>query len=196
MSEVNNPKKALMTKQFCKVYLPNCFGFLSALVMMLPMFIVLPLTLLFFSTKAQAANSPAQPMHIVVQINIVSSCTVSATDLNFGVYNSSAVSDVNTSLSVLCTSNTPYTIGLDAGLSSIGGNVSTRRMLAGSNALNYSLYQNASRTSVWGDTVGTNTLSSTGTGTSQSFSVYGRIFSNQLSPVGSYSDRITVKVSF
>jgi len=176
--------------------LPNCFGFLSALVMMLPMFIVLPLTLLFFSTKAQAANSPAQPMHIVVQINIVSSCTVSATDLNFGVYNSSAVSDVNTSLSVLCTSNTPYTIGLDAGLSSIGGNVSTRRMLAGSNALNYSLYQNASRTSVWGDTVGTNTLSSTGTGTSQSFSVYGRIFSNQLSPVGSYSDRITVKVSF
>ena len=66
----------------------------------------------------------------------------------------------------------------------------------GANRLNYSLFSNTARTTNWGDTVGTDTVPATGTGAAQTFSVFGRIPGSQPQPPGTYSDTITVTLTF
>jgi spore coat protein U-like protein len=70
-------------------------------------------------------------------------------------------------------------------------------MVSGGNTLNYSLFSNAGRTTNWGNNIGTDTVAGTGTGALQTLTVYGRIPASQTTaPVGSYSDTITVTVTF
>jgi spore coat protein U-like protein len=63
-------------------------------------------------------------------------------------------------------------------------------------SLNYALYSDSARTLNWGETDGTDTVDSTGTGANQSFTVYGRVAASQNVPQGSYSDTITITVNF
>jgi spore coat protein U-like protein len=51
-------------------------------------------------------------------------------------------------------------------------------------------------TSNWGQTVGTDTVSSTGTGAVQSFTVYGQVPAQSTPAPGAYSDTITVTVTY
>jgi spore coat protein U-like protein len=132
---------------------------------------------------------------VTINMNVVTSCTVSASALNFGTYTSSSASDVNTTVSVLCSFGTAYNVGLDAGLGA-GATVANRKVTSGANLLNYSLYQDAARTVVWGNTNGSNTLSGTGSGVTQALTVYGRVFSGQSAALGNYQDTITVTVYF
>ena len=60
--------------------------------------------------------------------------------------------------------------------------------------LNYQLYSDSARGTVWDNVTGT-TL--TGSGIAQGLTVYGRLPGGQLSaPAGAYSDTITATVSF
>jgi len=134
-----------------------------------------------------------------VSAHVVSSCEVIAGDLNFGDYNPVAAANVDaaTTLSVTCTNGTGYNVGLDLGLGA-GASTATRYMVdAGAvHALGYTLYQNAGRTTLWGATVGSNTLAGAGTGSAATIDVFGRIPMNQTVPSGNYSDTITVSVTW
>ena len=127
-------------------------------------------------------------------------CTVSSTNLAFGSFSpltDSAV-DSTATITVTCNKSIPYTIGLSPGSS---GTYSPRRMTNGGNQLAYNLYSDAGYSQVWGNGTGG---SSTVSGTiplrfdSTDHTVYGRIpLSTQRSAVvGSYSDSITVTVTF
>jgi spore coat protein U-like protein len=96
---------------------------------------------------------------------------------------------------VQCTNTTPFNIGLNAGTAT-GATVTTRKMTSGSNTINYSLFRDAGMTSNWGQTVGTDTVSSTGTGAVQSFTVYGQVPAQSTPAPGAYSDTITVTVTY
>lgn len=136
---------------------------------------------------------------ITVKIAVQHSCTVSPATLAFGNYTSeaSAALDAVVNIHVTCTNTTSYKVGLDAGLGPFA-TVSIRKMTAGSSALNYSLYQNAGRTIIWGNTTTgtTNTVSGTGTGTPQQLPVYGRVFPEQVVTAGTYNDRVTIMIYF
>src|ERR1043165_2431993 len=95
---------------------------------------------------------------MTVQMTITATCTVnSATSLNFGTQGIlSANVDQTSTIQVTCTNTTPYNIGLDAGTGT-GATVATRKMTSGANTVNYTLYSNSGRTTVWGNTVGTDT---------------------------------------
>ncbi|MFC7048730.1 Csu type fimbrial protein [Emcibacter nanhaiensis] len=142
--------------------------------------------------KADTATTTFQ-----VTSTVISSCGVSASDLAFGDYDIVAGTAIagSTTVSVTCSSGTAYEIGLDAGLGA-GATVTTRKMTNGGNTLSYSLYSDVSHTTVWGETTGVDTLSSSGTGAAQNFTVYGLINASQSVPTGSYSDTITVTVTF
>ena len=104
--------------------------------------------------------------------------------------------DRQADIAVQCTNNTTFNVGLDAGAGS-GATVTTRKMTSGAAAtINYSLYTDAGRTTVWGNTVGTNTVSSSGTGMSQTFTVYGRVPPQTTPAPGTYTDTITVTVTY
>ncbi|WP_363799605.1 spore coat U domain-containing protein [Lysobacter firmicutimachus] len=101
--------------------------------------------------------------------------------------------DQTTSIGLVCTGRTPWQIGLNNGLHA-SGNV--RRMANGSGQfVPYELYRDGGRSQRWGNTLNSDTLSGTGSGTGQSLTVYGRV-APQTATVGSYSDTITVLVTY
>ena len=130
-----------------------------------------------------------------VMVNVPASCSVAASNLNFGNYNMVQL-DATTTVSTTCTSGSPYNIGLNQGVAA-GATVANRMMSGpGANRLNYSLFSNDGRTINWGNTVGTDTVAATGTGAAQTFTVFGRIPGSQPRPPGTYSDMITVTLTF
>ena len=49
---------------------------------------------------------------------------------------------------------------------------------------------------MWGNTVGTNTIAGTGSGGSQSYTVYGRVPPQTTPAAATYTDTITVTVTY
>lgn len=127
--------------------------------------------------------------------NVVSTCTVSANTMNFGTAGvlSSNVDTTNT-ISVNCNSGLPYQIGLDNGLT--GSSPILRRMTNGGESVTYGIYRNSARTQSWGDTVGTNTVGSVGTGLIQNFTAYGRVPVQPTPSAGTFTDTIVVTVTY
>ena len=132
-----------------------------------------------------------------VQLTIEAQCLINSTStLSFGTQGVlSANVDQTSTVQIQCTNTTPYTIGLDAGTGT-GATVATRKLTGGGATINYSLYSDAARTSVWGTTIGSNTVASTGTGASQSFTVYGRIPAQTTPAPATYTETITVTVTY
>jgi spore coat protein U-like protein len=132
-----------------------------------------------------------------VQMTITATCTVnSAATLNFGTQGVLSTNvDQTSTVQVTCTNTTPYNVGLDAGTGT-GATVATRKMTSGANTVNYTLYSNAGRTTVWGNTVGTDTVAATGNGSAQSYTVYGRVPTQAAPAPGTYTDTITVTVTY
>lgn len=134
-----------------------------------------------------------------VTATVADSCLVSATDLNFGAYDSVAATalDGTSTITVTCTAETAYTIGLDAGSGTPAA--TTRAMTGASTQLDYELYTDSGRTSVWGDiggTTGTTVAQSALTGGPLDYTVYGQIPALQYVPAANYADTITVTVDY
>lgn len=131
-----------------------------------------------------------------VSLTITSSCSVSATALAFGSTGVIASNiDNSSTVTVTCTNSAPYDVGLDAGTGT-GATIATRKMTSGGATVDYSLYQDAGRTTVWGTTIGTDTVSGTGNGSAQVLTVYGRVPVQATPAAGSYTDTITVTVTY
>lgn len=141
-------------------------------------------------------NAATATSNMSVTASVVAACTVSASALAFAAYSGTAV-DGSADLTVNCTNDAPYTIGLSAGNGT--GATTTTRVLTGSLAnttMNYGLYQDAAYATVWGDTDGTDTLAGTGSGADQTIPVYGRIVAGQNGSVGTYTDTVAVTVNY
>jgi spore coat protein U-like protein len=153
-------------------------------------------TLAILLALAPLARAGTATSTFNVTASVTNACTVSGTNLDFGSYDptSPTANDAVSTISVLCTLDDAYTIGLNEGLH--GASVSNRKMSDGaSHSINYSLYSDSGRTNNWGNS-GSGTVASIGTGLTQSFTVYGRIPASQNVPQGSYSDTITMTVDF
>ena len=145
-----------------------------------------------FGSSVNAATTTAT---FTVTANVVTTCNVTANNLNFGNYSGVAVAGTTT-LNATCSTGTPYTLGLDQGTSS-GATVTTRAMTGpGPELLHYGLFQDAGHSTNWGNTPPTDTEAGTGNGTSQTFTVFGQIPASQFIAPGAYSDTITVTLTF
>ena len=149
------------------------------------------LTLGLASTAAHATTTTTT---FAVTANVQATCVVSAAPLSFGTYNG-VLNNATSTVNVTCTNSTPYNVGLDQGTAT-GATVTTRKMKNGANLLNYSLFSNSGMTTNWGNTVGTDTVTGTGSGASQSLTVYGQVPAGQYVTPGSYSDTITATVTY
>ena len=133
-----------------------------------------------------------------VDVTIVAQCLInSASTLSFGSSQGvlSANVDQTSTIVVQCTDTTTYDIGLDEGAGA-GASVATRKLTGSGGTINYRLYSNAGRTTVWGKTVSTDTVSATGNGAAQSYTVYGRIPAQTTPAPATYSDTITITVTY
>ena len=146
---------------------------------------------------SRVANAGTATATFTSQIAIAAACVInSASSLNFGTQGVLAANvDQSSTIQVTCTNTTPYNIGLNAGTGS-GATVATRKMTSGGATISYSLYTDTGRSTVWGNTVSTDTVAGTGNGAAQSFTVYGRIPAQTTPAPGNYSDTITVTVTY
>lgn len=131
-----------------------------------------------------------------VTATVPNHCSIStATDLDFGTVPGLIDShrDQTSTVTVSCTGRTPWRMSMDDGRHAAGGQ---RRMRQeeGPNHVRYELYRDPARTQRWGD--GASRLQGTGTGSTQTLTVYGRVQGGQAVPAGSYSDTITVTVTY
>ena len=142
-------------------------------------------------------SAATQTTTFTVTLTLQNNCLISANPLNFGTQGVlSANVDQTTSLSVTCSTAAPYNVGLDAGTTT--GSTVAARLLAGSGGatVGFQLYSDSAHTQVWGNTIGTNTVASSGTGLTQNFTAYGRIPAQTQPPSGQYIDTIIVTVSY
>ena len=132
-----------------------------------------------------------------VDVTIQAQCLInSASNLSFGTRGVLIANvDQTSTIVVQCTDTTTYDIGLDAGTGA-GASVATRKLTGGGATINYRLYSDAGRTTVWGNTVATDTVSATGNGAAQSYTVYGRIPAQTTPAPNAYSDTITITVTY
>jgi spore coat protein U-like protein len=149
------------------------------------------------SSSVSAATATA---NLSVSATVTNNCTISTAALAFGSYDP-VVAHASTDLDgtgtviVACTKGATATIGLGLGSNASG---SVRRLKdSGTNFINYELYLDSGRTTVWG-TAGAGLLS-TGAAPSKAarnFTVFGRVPSNQDVPAGSYNDTVVATVNF
>jgi spore coat protein U-like protein len=126
--------------------------------------------------------------------------SVSATTLNFGVYDPEAASsDKSTgTITLQCTIGLlpSFNVALSTGGS---GSYAMRQLANGSSVLAYNLYADSSHTMVWGDGTGGTTMDSFSGLISlgaTNFTVYGRAPKGQYPAPGSFTDTITVTVTY
>lgn len=152
---------------------------------------------LSFAVFSNAAHAATATTSFAVSAFVASGCAVTALPLAFGAYDAAGASqvDASTTVTVLCTLGTAYNVGLNQGTGS-GATVTTRKLTSGSDTLNYTLYSDSNRSSLWGNTVGTNTVSGTYALAQAPYTVYGRISSGQVVPAGTYTDTITVTITY
>ena len=144
---------------------------------------------------APASFAATASASLTISASVVASCTVVGSSIAFGAYTQAVVNQTG-SITVQCTNGTAYNVGLDAGTGT-GATVSNRKMSAsGGGTLNYALYRDSARSSNWGSTIGTDTLTGTGTGLAQTLTVYGQIPAAQTPLAGSYSDTVTVTLTY
>lgn len=136
-------------------------------------------------------------------------CTCSVTqadNIAFGNYQpfSSGNIDITGEIRVQCFATVGLLASIDLKLSTgSSGSYTPRTMMTGSNSLNYNLYTNSSRTTIWGDgTSGTSIVTNSFTllaltPFTTSDTVYARLPTGQTTAaVGSYSDTITLTVEY
>ena len=121
---------------------------------------------------------------------------LSANNISFGTYDPLSGSDSTStgSISVQCTKDAAYALSLSTGSSS---SYTNRTMSNGTDTINYNLYNDSGHTTVWGDgTNSTSTVSGTATGGTDSSTVYAKATAGQSVSAGSYSDTITVTITY
>jgi spore coat protein U-like protein len=133
--------------------------------------------------------------NFTVTATIPATCTISAGALSFGNY-TGALINATSALTVTCTNLATFNIGLNSGTAT-GATVTTRKMTSPASAtLNYVLFQNSARTQNWGNTVGTDTLTSQGTGAAVIYDVYGQMAAGQFGTPATYSDTIIATITY
>ena len=136
-----------------------------------------------------------------VTANVAAQCNVSAVNLAFGAVDPLGGNvDQTTTVTVRCTKNSAYTVGLNAGTTT-GATIAQRLMANGSETMQYNLFTDAARSIIWGNSaVAPTWVSGTGAGlgTAQVLTVFGRVPTGQTNlAVGSYTETaITVTVTY
>jgi len=146
--------------------------------------------------RTEAATASA---NVAVSASVAANCQVVAGTLSFGAYdplvtNDTADLDATGTFDVRCTKGVTANVGLGNGANHDG---STRRMriAATANYLNYSLYSNAGRTTVWDN--GSNRVSYTATSkAATTLTIYGRVPGAQDAAVGSFVDTVAAVAEF
>jgi spore coat protein U-like protein len=136
---------------------------------------------------------------------VTAACTsVTATDVDFG---SAAAADVNqddqtSTITVTCDTGTAWTVEIDYGMNPVAGtppirNVTSSVAPSAGERMDYYIFSDAGRTTTWGTTAdGDNVVTGTGTGAADPLTAYFRLVRTSGNSPGTYTDLVTVTMTF
>jgi spore coat protein U-like protein len=158
------------------------------------LFVVL-VPILAFVQPAAAETATA---NFPVNATISSTCSLSATGINFGEVGTAGVTTSQTdgtgSITITCSTGSAYSIALDDGLHNVAAQ---RHVQSASNTLTYDLYKDPARGTVW--TCAAAPVTGTGDATAQVITVYGRIAAGLPFSVSNgtpYTDTVLVTLTY
>jgi len=148
---------------------------------------------------AAPALAQTATANLSVSAAVAKNCSITTTAVAFGSYdpivtNAVAPLDGTGTVVVTCTKGAGTRIDLGLGANASGA---TRRMTGGTDFLTYELYQNATRTTVWGSgAVAGQTIAAAPSKAARTFTVYGRIAGAQDVAAASYNDTVVATINF
>ena len=150
--------------------------------------------------SAHAVHAATATTTFNVKLTVGASCTVAATDIDFGTVNAAVTADLSKSgtLSVRCQASTSYTLGLAPSTNDTTG-AGTMKGATGTNTdtVGYQLRQTSATGPAWGNVIGTNTATGTGSGMGNTteHTVYATVPTTDVMP-DAYSDVVTVTLTY
>lgn len=149
--------------------------------------------------SASPAFAATDTDDMLVTATVIDSCTVTASPMAFTGLNTLGTANIDSSaaITLACTPNAAYDVSLDLGTNAGAG--TQRELVNGADStqrIPYNLYSDSARTSAWGTATG-ETVAGTANGGVASLTAYGRIPATAAAvTAGSYSDSVTVTVTF
>lgn len=128
-------------------------------------------------------------------------CNVAATNINFGTYDvfSNSPRDSTGTVSVDCDEAPPPIVTIRIGPSFNSGGFNPRQMrhTTSPDRFNYNLFTDPAMSVIWGDgTQGATVSRKVTKGKPEIVTVYGRLFAGQDVSVGTYSDTVSVTITW
>lgn len=157
-----------------------------------------------FRNKLKVLLLPA--LCLLPYSKVMAVCNLAAGNMAFGSYDVFSPYHLDSvgTLIVTCPNNDnnqPTTVTITMGLSAASNSIMDRKMkkIGGDDTLRYNLFMDATRASVWGNTLGLDALtqsimSASRGGPQFRVSVFGRIPAGQDVSAGVYSDTVTVTI--
>lgn len=145
-----------------------------------------------------AQSNSGSTVNVNSSTSVVKKCTtLTGGSISFAAYvpDATADNDAATTVSVKCTKGTPVSISMDEGEGD-GATEATRILTSDDDTLEYSLYQNSARSTLWGS--GSDVASFNGDGllSTTTLSVYGRIPAGQDVKPGAFTDSVLVTLTY
>lgn len=144
---------------------------------------------LFAAGQAFAADSGKNATaNFQVKIQVLSTCAITATDIDFGLVNSNTtVAEKTGALSVTCTNQTPYSVGLK-------GSGKMTHETDDTATIAYELFQKAGDSAQWDNN--NHQYSASGTGAVQTIPVIAKVSGSTNVRAGNYADTVTATVTY
>lgn len=163
--------------------------------------VALAVALMSLSGFAMGAPGATASSSFQVKLTISKACSVSTSGLlDLGTVSADSTNDVTqnaSNINVKCSKTTAYKIGLKPGSNSANGTGTMAGTGSNTDTITYALYQDAGNSSPWGNTAGTNTKDAVGNGTTQNYTVYGKVLSSSLNVTpDAYTDTVAVTVTY
>jgi spore coat protein U-like protein len=138
--------------------------------------------------------------NLIVSVDVATSCTVSATVMNFGNYSpltTHATSPLTATATVTstCTSGASTVLTLDQGQIPLSTSTDASPLRSTSGGLAYNLYSDNDFTQVWGNTSATG-VAVTGTGAGVNTTVYGSVAAGQTTPTIGGADSVILTLTY
>jgi spore coat protein U-like protein len=133
-----------------------------------------------------------------VSATLVNDCNISASNIDFGTSGIlGSARTANGTVSAQCTAGDSYSISLNSGTTP-GATLTDRQMRSGGGSVvHYQLYTASNLASVWGDgSAGTSPVGAVGTGSLQTYTVYGLVAAQSTPAPGTYTDVITATITY
>lgn len=137
------------------------------------------------SAETPAAGTQQAQTTFDVKIEVLSTCSIDATEIDFGKVNSNSVaSDKTGTLNVTCTNQTPYRVGLSG---------SGKMKNETDEFIAYELFQDDNNTRWDNDK---NKYSNSGSGNVQAIPVIAKVVGSTNVRAGNYKDTVTATVTY